>query len=133
MSGRPPPERARSDARMSRLVALVLRGGVLLAAAVTAVGGLGLLVRHGGEVPDYRVFRGEEAPYRTVAEIARGVEDFSMPAIISLGIVLLIATPVARVMLTLGGFIAQRDRVYIAITGLVLLILASSLLFGGRL
>jgi uncharacterized membrane protein len=56
-----------------------------------------------------------------------------MPAVVALGIVLLIATPVARVLLTLIGFIRQRDRVYILLTTVVALALLYSLTLGGTL
>ena len=119
------------DARMARLVAGVLRGGVALAALVTLAGGILLLVQQGAVVPDYHAFRGANAPYRTLPEIGRGVGGFSPAAIVALGVVLLIATPIARVLITLIGFIARRDRVYIALTGLVLVILIYSLGFAG--
>jgi uncharacterized membrane protein len=51
---------------------------------------------------------------------------------IQLGIILLIATPVLRVAVSLVGFALERDRVYVAITGLVLAILLYSLFSGHR-
>jgi len=42
---------------------------------------------------------------------------------VQLGLVLLIATPVARVALTLGAFILQRDRLYVVLTTVVLALL----------
>lgn len=129
--GRPPEPRFWTDQRMTTLVALVLRGGVLLAAAVTLVGGIGLLTRQGQAIPDYHTFRGSEAPYRSLLAVFEGVLQGEMPAIIELGVVLLIATPVARVLLTLIGFAVQRDRIYIVITSIVLAVLLSSLVFGG--
>ena len=43
--------------------------------------------------------------------------------IVQLGLVLLIATPVARVALTLGAFLLQRDRLYVVLTTIVLVLL----------
>jgi uncharacterized membrane protein len=37
--------------------------------------------------------------------------------------VLLIATPLARVALTLGAFLLQRDRLYVLLTAVVLVLL----------
>jgi uncharacterized membrane protein len=48
-------------------------------------------------------------------------------AIVQLGLVLLIATPVARVAMSLVAFILQRDRVYVVVTALVLALLIFSL------
>jgi uncharacterized membrane protein len=50
--------------------------------------------------------------------------------VIQLGLVVLIATPVARVALTLGAFLLQRDRLYAAVTALVLLLLTYGLVWG---
>jgi uncharacterized membrane protein len=118
---------------MNLLVALVLRGGVLLAALVTLIGGVGLLVHSGARAPDYRVFHGDGAPYRTLPDILRGTAAFDPRAIVTLGILLLIATPVARVLLTLIGFIRRRDRIYVVITSFVALVLLFSLALGGTL
>jgi uncharacterized membrane protein len=45
-------------------------------------------------------------------------------------LVLLIATPAARVALTLGAFIIQRDRLYIVTTSIVLALLLYGLVWG---
>ena len=48
-------------------------------------------------------------------------------AVVQLGLVLLIATPVARVAMSLVAFILQRDRVYVVVTSIVLALLIFSL------
>ena len=118
---------------MTTLVAGVLRGGMLLAALVTLAGGVGILSRHGGERADYHTFLGSQTAYRGIGAIGQGVLQGDSRAVVQLGIVLLIATPVARVMLSLIGFLVERDRLYLAITGLVLVGLLYSLVLGGRL
>jgi uncharacterized membrane protein len=45
-------------------------------------------------------------------------------AILSLGVIVLILTPVARVLLSMFVFAGERDRLYVLITGIVLLNLA---------
>ena len=119
--------------RMTVLVALVLRGGVLLAAAVTVAGGIPLLLVHGREFPNYHSFHGTEAPYRGLGAILQGIVHGEPLAIITLGIVLLIATPISRVLLTLVNFLVERDRMYTALTSVVLLVLLYSLLAGSTL
>lgn len=118
---------------MSSLVALVLRGGVLLAAAVTVAGSIPLLLIHGREHPSYHIFHGSGTPYRHLGAILQGVAHGDPLAIIGIGIVLLIATPISRVLLTLLGFLVERDRLYTGFTSLVLLILLYSLLAGSTL
>jgi uncharacterized membrane protein len=51
-------------------------------------------------------------------------------AIVQLGLVMLIATPIARVAFTLIAFALQRDRVYVGVTLLVLALLLFGLFFG---
>jgi uncharacterized membrane protein len=118
---------------MASLVSLVLRGGVLLAAAVTVAGALPLLLVHGREYPSYHTFHGLDAPYRSLGAILQGTVHREPLAIIALGIVFLIATPISRVLLTLGGFLVERDRRYVALTSVVLLILLFGLLTGSTL
>lgn len=124
---------AEPQSRMTLLVALVLRGGVLLAALVTVAGGIPLLLVHGRESPNYHSFHGTEAPYRSLGAILQGVAHGEPLAIITLGIVILIATPISRVLLTLVNFLVERDRMYTVFTSVVLLVLLYSLLAGSTL
>jgi uncharacterized membrane protein len=48
--------------------------------------------------------------------------------LIQLGLLLLIATPVARVAVAIVGFALERDRLYTVISLIVLLILLASLI-----
>lgn len=116
-----------SDHEVELLVGRLLRIGVFLAAIVVALGGAALLVSHGGERPDFSVFRGEESALRSVGAIVRGALDGDSRAVVQLGLVLLIATPVARVALTLVAFVLQRDRLYVALTASVLALLVYGL------
>ncbi len=118
---------------MALLVATVLRGGVLIAAGVTLAGGIPYLVLHGKEVPDYHTFHGANAPLRSVGAILHGVTALDLRAIIAFGAILLIATPIARVLITFIGFALRRDWTYVVITTIVLAILFYSLLAGAAL
>ncbi len=118
----------RDDRRMGRLIGALLRLGVSLATLAVLAGAVVLLIRHGTEVPEYRTFRGEPASLRGVVAIARDIAHPGGRGLIQLGLVLLVATPVARVVLSLVAFAAQRDRRFVVITLLVLAILAYGLL-----
>src|SRR5512147_2510611 len=103
---------ARSDwteERLQSMVSLVLRLGVNLAAAVVLLGAVVFLYRHGHEVPRYGVFRGEPSDLRTIGGIVRDAAAFSGRGLIQLGILVLVATPVARVALSLVVFALRRD------------------------
>jgi uncharacterized membrane protein len=119
-----------TDHDVEQLIGRLLQFGVLAAAIVTIIGGLLLLVQHGSTVPDYSVFREQPDYLTSLLGIARGVLSFRSEAIVQLGLVLLIATPVARVAFTLVAFILKRDRVYVAITTIVLALLLYGLVFG---
>ena len=124
-----PPERGSvpgsrwSDHEVEQVVGRLLQVGVLLATAVVLVGAVMVLFVHGGSVADFRVFQGEASPFRSVGAILQLVASGDARAIVQLGLVLLIATPIARVLFTLGAFILQRDRLYVALTALVLAVL----------
>lgn len=115
---------------MELVIGNLLRIGVLLAAGVTVAGGIVLLLQHGGERPDYGVFR-EDSGLRSVGGIVAGAARLDGRSIVQLGVLLLIATPVARVGFSLIAFLLQRDRLYVAITAIVLAVLLFSLFLGG--
>jgi uncharacterized membrane protein len=115
------------DTKVQHAVGSVLRYGVLTAAFVAAVGGALFLAQHGGDAVHYSAFRGEPPELSSLVGILRGALHLEARALTQLGLVLLIATPVARVALSLVGFLMERDRKYQVITLVVLLILIGSL------
>ncbi len=117
-----------TDRRLELIIGNLLRAGVTLAAVVVIAGAAIFLARHGRSPADYRVFRGEPTDLRTWDGILRAAFGLQGRGIIQLGLVLLIATPVARVAIAAFGFARERDRLYVAVTILVLLILLYSIL-----
>jgi len=116
---------------MDLIVGNLLRAGVVLSGAVVFIGGLVYLLRHGTEAPAYHVFHGEPSDLRGVPGILHDAFTLSGRGIIQLGLLLLIATPVARVAYLIYAFARQNDRVYAAVALVVLLLLAYGL-SGGR-
>lgn len=124
------PERQRnvwSDQRVEEIIGNLLRAGVIIAASVVLLGGIIYLIRHGRQAPNYRVFIGEPAYLRGVSGIIAEARALSGRGIIQLGLLLLVATPVARVIFSVAAFALQRDLVYVIITLTVLTILGYSL------
>jgi uncharacterized membrane protein len=121
-------DRSWSDKRMDRVIGKLLRSGVLLSALVVLVGGVVYLVGHGESRTDYRVFRGEPSDLRSVGGILHDALEFNGTGIIQFGLLLLIATPVARVVFSIFGFAEQHDRLYVVVSSIVLLVLAYSLI-----
>jgi uncharacterized membrane protein len=121
-----------SDQDLDVSVALVLRIGVTLSAAVVILGGL-LLGNHlFGAVPDYTHFQPGDPGLRSVMGIVQGAVNFTPKSIIQLGLLLLIATPVARVVLCIVGFARQHNILYVAVSTIVFVILILSFLKAGQ-
>lgn len=119
-----------ADQRMDQIMGFLLRTGVILAAALVFVGGVLFLVRHPLPVTNYRVFQGEPQELRTVSGIIRNAFSWHGRGLIQLGVLVLIATPVARVIFSVFAFLYERDWTYVAVTLLVLGLLLYSLLGG---
>jgi uncharacterized membrane protein len=116
-----------SDRRVESIVGNLLRVGVILAGCVVLAGGVIFLVRHGTEPAHYRVFLGEPSDLRRLRGIVHGALALRGRAIIQLGLLTLIATPIARVAFAMFGFAEEKDRLYVLFTGIVLAILLYSL------
>jgi uncharacterized membrane protein len=120
----------RDDEAFEVLLGRVLQAGVVLAAIVVAVGGGIYLGRHGHDVPGYGVFQGEPGDLRSIAGIFSAARRLEGRGVIQLGLLLLIATPIARVMFALVGFARQKNWMYVGISAIVLALLAYSLTGG---
>jgi uncharacterized membrane protein len=119
-----------TDRRLEQFLGNLPRAGVMLSAAVVLAGGIVYLVRHGGAVPDYRGFRGEPADLRHMRQIVGDAISLRGRGLIQLGLLLLVATPVARVAFSLVGFAIERDRIYVVATLIVLAVLIYGLAGG---
>ena len=112
-----------ADLKMELAISRMLRAGVSLAATVVLLGGLLYLAQNAGAAPDYRHFHGVPS----VAPLIEGIRQFDSRSVIHLGILLLIATPILRVMYCVFGFALQKDKLYVVISSVVLCILLFSL------
>ncbi len=119
------------DRRLEIILGNLLRTGVLLSAAVVLAGACVYLYRHAHEKADYRVFLGEPSEFRTIPGVIQSVMNGRGRGLIQLGLLFLIATPIARVAFSIVGFAIERDRMYVAFTLIVLAILLYSLLGSG--
>jgi uncharacterized membrane protein len=116
-----------TDHELDLSVAAMLRFGVTLAAIVVLIGGVMYLRHPWAPTPDYTHFNAGGASRRTITGIVDGALHLRPRSIIQLGLVLLIATPVARVVFCVIGFARQRSRLYVAVSSVVLVILLYSL------
>jgi len=115
-AGGAPP---RGSAGERRLVQLLLRTGLLLAAALIAVG-LALAALHG------RLVTHPVSP----AEIPSLLGAGRPTGFMALGILVLLATPILRVLFLVVGFALDRDWRFAAVALGVALLLAAGILLG---
>ncbi len=115
------------DAIISRL----LRLGLTISAALVFAGAVIYLVRHGGEAAAYSVFRGQPPSYRAIGSILRESAGFHGRGLIMAGLIVLVATPVARVVFSVAAFLREHDRIFVGVTLFVLAVLLFSVLWLG--
>jgi uncharacterized membrane protein len=116
-----------SEQEVEKTLGGLLRAGVLLSAAVVTAGAIIYLFRHGTQSPDYREFQPLPERFRSPLGIVRAAWGGSGRGLIQLGLLFLIATPVARVIFSIYAFIRERDRTYVVVTLIVLVVLLYSL------
>jgi uncharacterized membrane protein len=120
-----------TDERVEAVLGNLLRAGVLLSAVVVSVGGGIYLAHHGRDrVAHYHTFDGEPPELTNPRLIVRSALHHSGRGLIQFGLLLLIATPVARVVFSVFAFLRERDWTYVALTSFVLLVLLFSLFHG---
>jgi uncharacterized membrane protein len=105
--------------------------GVIISASLVMLGGLVYVFSNGLTLSNYKVFQGEPEKLRHVAGIIKYAFSLDGKGLIQLGILVLIATPIARVAFSIFAFLRQRDTMYVIVTCIVFAVLCYSL-FGGR-
>ncbi len=114
-----------ADLKMEIAISQMLRAGVSLAAVVVFVGGLFYVLQAHGAAPDYHHFHGiPRPPYQIPPLII--LHHLDSRGIILVGILLLIATPILRVAYCIYGFAAQKDKIYVVVSSIVLAVLLYS-------
>ncbi len=111
--------------RTASVIGWILRSGVIASAAITLLGLL-MIPFHPGGLAGLRL---DTFPH-TVGEVWVGLLGLNPLAIIALGLLLLIATPVVTVTTSAIAFAIERDRRFVVIAVLVLAILITSFLLG---
>jgi uncharacterized membrane protein len=122
-----PAPTAMTDKRAEEIIGILLRTGVTIAALIVFAGAIPYLIQHGTEKPHYHTFHGVPHNLRHVAGIVKASMALDPAAIIQLGLLLLIATPVARVAFSVFAFAEECDWIYVVITLIVLALLLYSL------
>ena len=127
--------------RMELVISDVLRVGVILSATVIVIGILAfahkqntgyapVLPHHLKDILTFHQSGGPGFFPTSLAPVLKGALAGKPYAIIELGMLLLILTPIVRVALSVFFFLAERDSLYVGITLIVLAVLAFSLFSG---
>lgn len=120
------------DQRIENIIAELLRAGVLAAALVVIGGAIPYLGFHPWARVSYRTFHGEPPQLKTVHGVAGAAFSGNVLAVMQFGLLILIATPIARVLFSVFAFAVEGDRMYVLFTLVVLAVLLYSL-FGSFL
>lgn len=118
---------------MSAVISGVLRYGVIVSAVIIAIGAVLLLLRNGAlEVSGLVTYSPNHTPHSnfdpSLGHLLAGLATADPQSIIELGVLVLLATPAVRVLLSVLLFAAEGDRTYAYITAVVLCVLLFSML-----
>jgi uncharacterized membrane protein len=116
-----------TDVQVEQFLGSLLRAGVILSSIVVLAGGILYLRQFGQTTTDRRIFESEPADLRSISGIVHDAIALDSRGIIQFGLLLLIATPVARVFFSVIAFAIERDKLYVSIALIVLGILLFSL------
>ena len=114
------------DRNIESILGTLLRIGVVTAGSVVVIGAVLFLVRHGSEIPSYHIFKPDRFNFSDFRDLFNGIISFRSVSIMELGILLLIATPVLRVLFSVFAFAYEKDYLYVVFTVIVLLVLIFS-------
>lgn len=116
-----------SDHDIESFMGSLLITGVIISAILVLFGGVYYLYQMGFSKPHFKTFRGEPSDLRSVKQIFNGVIHFESLSIIQFGLLLLIATPISRVVFSVIGFLVEKDYLYVIISMIVLGIIGYSI------
>jgi uncharacterized membrane protein len=108
------------------ILGTLLRVGVILSMSVVLIGGLIYLFGYQDIKVDYSDFV-PDADYATLEAIVAGLKVMDGKAIIQFGTILLIFTPITRVVFSVFSFLIERDYLYVLIGLFVLGVILFSL------
>lgn len=111
------------------MIGWILRSGVFLSALLVLTGGIIYLSTHSAEQPDFRTFSADREVYTSFKAILAGLKVFDGLAVIQFGVLVLIFTPILRIVFSVFSFFAERDYMYTLIGILVLCIIFTGLYF----
>jgi uncharacterized membrane protein len=115
------------DKDVQLILGTLLRVGVLVSTAIVIIGGVVFLSTQTNQTISFENFKPEQAKFSSVAEIFTGLRTMDGLAIIQFGVLLLIFTPIARVVFSIFSFLMEKDYMYVVIGLIVLCVIITSL------
>ena len=129
-----PAEQDHRVRQVELLISRLLRIGVLTSLCIIVLGMILSFSHHSGyreSADELKRLTSDDAEFpRTLPGVWRGLRQFQGCAVVTLGLLVLIATPVMRVAVSIFAFIYERDPKFVVITSLVLALLLLSFLLG---
>ncbi|WP_199120968.1 DUF1634 domain-containing protein [Pedobacter sp. ASV28] len=116
-----------TDKDIQSIIGNLLRAGVYLSMTIVLLGAFIYLVDHAGEKVDYGVFDFNKIGLHSISSIFAEVLSFKGAAVIQFGLLMLIFTPIARVVMAVVSFFIEKDYLYVVIGLIVLAIIMVSL------
>ena len=109
------------------IIGNLLRICVILVVIIVGIGALLFLPSNASLITSYRRFAGEPLALRTVKNILGLAFSGDARGIMQAGLLLLVLTPILRVVFSVFAFLYEKDYLYVVFTLIVLGILAFSL------
>lgn len=116
-----------ADRDIQIILGTLLRVGVIASMSVILIGGLVYLASNHSEIVNYSQFDSVKSGFSAVSDIFIGLGDLKGSAIIQFGVLLLIFTPIMRVVFSIFSFLIERDYLYFLIGAFVLCVILFSL------
>jgi len=128
------PARSESVHKVEIIISNLLRTGVIASLTIVVAGTILSFAHH----PEYSSSPGEltritgqSAGYpHSPRQIWRGITELRGAAFVMSGLLLLIATPIMRVAVSIVVFAVQKDRIFVMITAAVFVLLVLSFFLG---
>jgi uncharacterized membrane protein len=115
------------DERLEKIISVLLRTGLVMASLLVLTGGVIYLYQYGGGLPQYGYFQGEPAEMKSLKGVVSAAFRGESRGIIQLGLLLLIFTPISRVIFSAISFLSRKDYLYAGVSIFVLAVLIFNL------
>ena len=116
-----------NDYKIEQIIGVLLRVGVSLSALLVLGSGIAFLALNYNVRADHHTFHQERAALTGLTGVIDGAAHLQADAIIQLGLLILIATPVARVLFAVFAFALEKDWTYVVVSLIVFCVLMATL------